>query len=81
MVPQHGRLAILTEFGQIDLEPLEVCILPRGMVFKVTLPDGEARGFVCENYGAKFTLPTADRSAPTAWPIRATSRPGRGLRG
>lgn len=57
VIPQHGRLAIFTEFGQIDLEPLEICVLPRGMVFKVSLPDGEARGFVCENYGAKFTLP------------------------
>ncbi|GAB5388849.1 MAG: homogentisate 1,2-dioxygenase [Alphaproteobacteria bacterium] len=57
VVPQHGRLKIYTEFGIIDLEPLEIAILPRGMVFKVDLPDGEARGFVCENYGAKFTLP------------------------
>ncbi|MFV0474237.1 MAG: homogentisate 1,2-dioxygenase, partial [Pikeienuella sp.] len=57
VVPQHGRLAIFTEFGKIDLEPLEICILPRGMLFKVALPDGESRGFVCENYGAKFTLP------------------------
>ncbi|MGH1480643.1 MAG: homogentisate 1,2-dioxygenase [Geminicoccales bacterium] len=57
VVPQDGRLEIFTEFGKIDLEPLEVCVLPRGMVFKVALPDGEARGFVCENYGAKFTLP------------------------
>ncbi len=57
VVPQHGRLAIATEFGRIDVGPLEVCILPRGVVFQVALPDGEARGFVCENYGAKFTLP------------------------
>ncbi len=57
VVPQHGRLAIATEFGQLMLEPLEIAILPRGMVFKMDLPDGEARGFVCENYGAKFTLP------------------------
>ncbi len=27
------------------------------MVFKVELVDGPARGYVCENYGAKFTLP------------------------
>lgn len=57
VVPQVGRLKITTEFGIIDLEPLEICILPRGMLFRVDLPDGEARGFVCENYGAKFTLP------------------------
>ena len=57
IVPQIGRLEIFSEFGRIDLEPLEIAILPRGMVFKVGVPDGEARGFVCENYGAKFTLP------------------------
>ena len=57
VIPQDGRLKIFTEFGIVDLEPLEICILPRGMVFKVSLPDGQARGFVCENYGAKFTLP------------------------
>ena len=57
IVPQTGRLEIFTEFGRIDLSPLEIAILPRGMVFKVGVPDGEARGFVCENYGAKFTLP------------------------
>lgn len=57
IVPQSGRLAIFTEFGKIELEPLEICILPRGMVFKVDLLDDQARGFVCENYGAKFTLP------------------------
>lgn len=79
VVPQTGRLKILTEFGLIDLEPLEVAILPRGMVFKVDLPDGEARGFVCENYGAKFTLPNRgpiganclanprDFKTPVAW--------------
>jgi homogentisate 1,2-dioxygenase len=31
--------------------------MPRGMMFKVELMNGPARGYVCENYGAKFTLP------------------------
>ena len=57
LVPQLGRLLIYTEFGKLELEPLEVAVLPRGMVFRVELLDKEARGFVCENYGAKFTLP------------------------
>ena len=48
--------------------------MPRGVKFKVELIDGPARGYVCENYGAKFTCPTAGRSAPTASPTRATSR-------
>lgn len=57
IVPQDGRLRIVTEFGILDVEPLEICVLPRGMVFRVELIDAQARGFVCENYGAKFTLP------------------------
>ena len=79
VVPQEGRLAIFTEFGKIELEPLEICVLPRGMMFKVDLLDEEARGFICENYGAKFTLPgrgpiganclanPRDFKTPTAW--------------
>ena len=31
--------------------------LPRGIRFRVDLPGGPARGYVCENYGAPFTLP------------------------
>jgi homogentisate 1,2-dioxygenase len=57
IVPQQGRLRFFTEFGRIDVEPGEICVLPRGVKFKVELIDGPARGYVCENYGAKFTLP------------------------
>ena len=31
--------------------------IPRGVRFQVRLPDGAARGYVCENYGAQFRLP------------------------
>ena len=34
-----------------------------------------ARGYLCENFGAAFTLPNAARSGPTAWPTSATSWP------
>jgi homogentisate 1,2-dioxygenase len=57
IVPQHGRLAIATEFGRIDLEPLEIAVIPRGVRFQVSLPDGAARGYICENYGALLRLP------------------------
>ena len=57
VVPQAGRLRFATELGIIDVEPQEIMILPRGMLFRVELLDGPARGFVCENYGAKFDLP------------------------
>ena len=57
ILPQEGRLAVFTEMGKMDVAPGELCLIPRGMVFKVTAPDGKSRGYVCENYGAKFTLP------------------------
>ncbi|WP_027795743.1 homogentisate 1,2-dioxygenase [Paraburkholderia acidipaludis] len=57
IVPQHGRLAIATEMGQLDVEPFEIVVIPRGVRFTVDLPDGEARGYVCENFGALLRLP------------------------
>jgi len=57
VVPQEGRLRFCTELGVIDLEPREIAILPRGLVYRVEVLEGPARGFVCENYGQKFDLP------------------------
>ena len=57
IVPQQGRLRITTELGVLDVAPGEVALLPRGMPFKVGLPDGSARAYVCENHGAPFRLP------------------------
>lgn len=57
IVPETGRLAIDTELGRIDVAPLQIALIPRGVRFRVTLPDGAARGYVCENYGALFRLP------------------------
>ena len=57
IVPQEGQLRFFTEMGIIDLEPQEIAIIPRGLLFKVDIINGPARGFVCENYGSKFDLP------------------------
>ncbi|MEM6564177.1 MAG: homogentisate 1,2-dioxygenase [Pseudomonadota bacterium] len=57
VVPQEGRLRFCTELGIIDLEPKEIAILPRGLLYRVEVIQGPARGFVCENYGQKFELP------------------------
>jgi homogentisate 1,2-dioxygenase len=56
-VPQQGALRLRTEFGIIDIAPGEVAVVPRGIKFAVELPDGAARGYLCENYGGAFTLP------------------------
>ncbi|TIT83866.1 MAG: homogentisate 1,2-dioxygenase, partial [Mesorhizobium sp.] len=57
VVPQVGALRFVTEMGVIELRPGEIAVLPRGLVFKVELADAEVRGYVCENYGAKLTMP------------------------
>jgi len=57
IVPQQGRLRIATEMGVLELEPQEIAVIPRGIRFSVSLPDGEARGYVCENFGAMLKLP------------------------
>ena len=56
IVPQQGRLALVTELGWMLIEPLEVAVIPRGVRFRVELPDGAARGYVCENFGAAFRV-------------------------
>ncbi|PRC91293.1 homogentisate 1,2-dioxygenase [Solimicrobium silvestre] len=57
IVPQQGRLLIKTELGNLEVEPQEIAIIPRGIRFQVSLPDGLARGYVCENFGGALRLP------------------------
>lgn len=57
IVAQEGALRFRTEFGVIEFAPGEICVIPRGVIFKVELVDGPARAYVCENYGGQFTLP------------------------
>ena len=58
IVPELGSILVATEMGVMEVEPSEICVIPRGMVFKVSLRGSEvARGYMCENYGAKFTMP------------------------
>jgi homogentisate 1,2-dioxygenase len=57
IVPQQGRLRIATELGVLDVAPLEIAVIPRGIRFRVELPDGSARGYVAENFGSSLRLP------------------------
>jgi homogentisate 1,2-dioxygenase len=57
IVPQQGRLRLVTELGVLSVGPLEIALIPRGMRFRVELLDAAARGYICENYGALFRLP------------------------
>ncbi len=57
IIPEQGRLDLRTEMGRLAIAPGEVALVPRGVRFRVLLPDGAARGYVAENYGALFRLP------------------------
>jgi homogentisate 1,2-dioxygenase len=56
-VPQAGRLELLTELGRIMVAPGQIALIPRGVRFRALLPDGAAKGYVCENHGSLFRLP------------------------
>jgi homogentisate 1,2-dioxygenase len=57
IVLQMGRLRFHTELGIVDARPEEICVIPRGVKFRVELLDEGARGYVCENYGQHLRLP------------------------
>lgn len=57
IVPQLGALRIDTEMGRMDVAPGEICVIQRGIKFRVHLLNETARGYICENYGSTFRLP------------------------
>lgn len=57
IVPEQGRLRLVTEMGIVEIAPKEIAVIPRGVRFRAELPDGEARGYICENHGAFLRLP------------------------
>ncbi|QIZ76699.1 homogentisate 1,2-dioxygenase [Ferrimonas lipolytica] len=79
LVPQLGELQLDTELGQLSLAAGEIAVIPRGIKFRVQLLGAEARGYLCENYGAALELPERgpvgangyandrDFLYPTAW--------------
>src|SRR5690348_12843548 len=56
-VPQQVTIQLQTELGCLELAPGSIGVVPRGVKFRVQLTDGEARGYVAENYGLPFRLP------------------------
>ncbi|MES2392022.1 MAG: homogentisate 1,2-dioxygenase [Acidobacteriota bacterium] len=57
IVPQLGALTLHTELGQIEIEPCEIAVIPRGIKFRVEIHTPNARGYVLENFGQTFRLP------------------------
>lgn len=78
IIPQQGALRVVTELGIVELEPGWIGLVPRGVKFRVEV-DGEACGYVAENYGTPFRLPelgpigsnalanARDFETPVAW--------------
>ncbi len=79
IIPQQGAIELQTELGRLEVAPGSIGLVPRGVKFRVQLTDGEARGYVAENYGLPFRLPDLgpiganglanprDFETPTAW--------------
>ncbi|KAK5659068.1 hypothetical protein OQA88_1156 [Cercophora sp. LCS_1] len=58
IVPQEGALGIRTEMGWMLVRPMEICVIPRGVKYRVELVDGQkARGYALELYQGHFVLP------------------------
>ncbi|KAL1882492.1 hypothetical protein Plec18167_002908 [Paecilomyces lecythidis] len=57
IVAQHGVLDIQTELGKILVRPNEICVIPRGVRYRVKLPNGPVRGYICELYQGHYQLP------------------------
>ncbi len=57
VVPQQGGLRFATELGVIEVQPQEIVVIPRGIRFRVGLLEAQARGYICENFGAALRLP------------------------
>ncbi len=57
IVPRQGAIELQTELGRLEVAPGWIGIVPRGVKFRVQLLEGEARGYVAENYGLPFRLP------------------------
>ncbi|KAL9121989.1 MAG: hypothetical protein Q9187_001451 [Circinaria calcarea] len=57
IVLQHGVLDIRTELGSLLVRPNEICVIPRGIRYHVSLPHGPVRGYILELYQGHFQLP------------------------
>ncbi|KIX95085.1 uncharacterized protein Z520_09001 [Fonsecaea multimorphosa CBS 102226] len=57
IIPQQGALDVQTELGHLLVRQNEIAVIPRGIRHRVTLPTGQARGYICELFQGHFRLP------------------------
>lgn len=56
IVPQQGSLHVQTEFGKIQVDPNEICVIQHGMKFSIDI-NGPSRGYILEVFDSHFVLP------------------------
>lgn len=56
IIAQQGALDVQTEFGNLYVQPGEICVIQRGQRFKVSV-EGPTRGYILEIWGAHYELP------------------------
>lgn len=56
IVAQEGVLHITTELGKLNVNPKEICVIPRGIRFRVDV-SANCRGYISEIFKGHFTLP------------------------
>ena len=57
VAPEQGTIRVQSELGFLEAKAGEIVTVPRGIRFKVTLPDGPVRGFMAELFEGHFQLP------------------------
>ncbi|KAJ9603838.1 hypothetical protein H2200_011359 [Cladophialophora chaetospira] len=57
IIPHAGALDIQTELGKLLVRQNEICVIPRGIRYRVNLPSGPCRGYICELFQGHFRLP------------------------
>ncbi|KAJ3337708.1 hypothetical protein HDU93_000656 [Gonapodya sp. JEL0774] len=56
IAPELGILTIQTEMGWMSVGPNEICVIPRGIKFRVQV-NGPSRGYITECWSGHFELP------------------------
>ncbi len=56
-VPYLGKIVLATEFGNLEIIPGMIAVIPKGVFFKVILATDSAAGYICENKGLPLCLP------------------------
>lgn len=90
IVLQHGVLDVQTELGRLLIRPNEICVLPRGIRYRVALPEGpvrvshassgrlpdlmESRAMFLNSTKTTFSSLSLVQLAPIAWPMLAISK-------